>query len=124
MNLSLGANFVSPSYTLKKTKITAFTHIFQNNNNNNNKILLTNLTKLACDAVCDVRLSEYSALSLYVYVNSVIILNCKYMCRSQWPWGLRRTSAAAGLLGLWVRIPTGAWMFVCCECCVMSGRGL
>jgi hypothetical protein len=20
--------------------------------------------------------------------------------------------------------PTGAWLFVCCECCVLSGRGL
>ena len=20
--------------------------------------------------------------------------------------------------------PTGAWIFVCCECCVLSGRGL
>ena len=20
--------------------------------------------------------------------------------------------------------PTGAWMFVCCACCVLSGRGL
>jgi hypothetical protein len=28
------------------------------------------------------------------------------------------------LLRLWVRIPLGAWMFVCCECCVLSGRGL
>ena len=28
------------------------------------------------------------------------------------------------LLRLWVRIPPGAWMFVCCECCVLSGRGL
>jgi len=25
---------------------------------------------------------------------------------------------------LWVRIPPGAWMFVCCECCVLSGGGL
>jgi len=25
---------------------------------------------------------------------------------------------------LWVRIPPGTWMFVCCECCVLSGRGL
>jgi len=25
---------------------------------------------------------------------------------------------------LWVRIPLGTWMFVCCECCVLSGRGL
>ena len=45
-------------------------------------------------------------------------------CRSQWPRGLRRRSAAARLLRSWVRIPPGAWMFVCCECCVLSGRGL
>ena len=31
---------------------------------------------------------------------------------------------AARLLRLWVRIQQGAWMFVCCECCVLSGRGL
>ena len=44
--------------------------------------------------------------------------------RSQWPRGLRRRSTAARLLGLWVRIPPRAWMFVCCECFVLSGRGL
>ena len=33
-------------------------------------------------------------------------------CRSQWPSGLRRRSAAARLLGLRVRIPPGAWMCV------------
>ena len=44
--------------------------------------------------------------------------------RSQCPRGLRRTSATARLLRSWVRIPPGAWMFVCCECCVLSGRGL
>ena len=37
--------------------------------------------------------------------------------RSQWPRGLRRGSTAARLLGLWVRIPPGAWMSVCVECC-------
>jgi len=31
---------------------------------------------------------------------------------------------AARLLRLWVRIPPGAWMFVCCECCVLSDSGL
>ena len=31
-------------------------------------------------------------------------------------------SAAARLLRLWTRIPPGAWMFVCCECCVLAGR--
>ena len=41
------------------------------------------------------------------------------MCRSQWPRGLRRRSAAARLLKLWVRNPPGAWMsvvsVVCCQ---------
>jgi hypothetical protein len=45
-------------------------------------------------------------------------------CRSQWPCGLRYRSAAARLLRSWLRIPPGAWMFVCCECCVVSGRRL
>ena len=31
---------------------------------------------------------------------------------------------AAQLLKSWVRIPPGAWIFVCCECRVLSGRGL
>ena len=47
-----------------------------------------------------------------------------HISRSQWPRGLKRRSAAARLLRTWVRIPPGAWMFVCCECCVLSGRGL
>ena len=38
-------------------------------------------------------------------------------CWSQWPRGLRRRSTAARLLRSWVRIPRGAWMFVCCERC-------
>ena len=35
--------------------------------------------------------------------------------RSQWPRGLRRGSSVARLLGSWVRIPPGAWMFVLCS---------
>jgi len=31
---------------------------------------------------------------------------------------------AAHLLKSWVRIPPGAWIFFCCECRVLSGRGL
>ena len=31
---------------------------------------------------------------------------------------------AAHLLRSWVLIPPGAWIFVCCECRVLSGRGL
>jgi len=45
-------------------------------------------------------------------------------CRSQLLRGPRRRSAAVRMLRLWVRIPPRAWMFVCCECCVLSGRGL
>jgi hypothetical protein len=37
--------------------------------------------------------------------------------------GLRRGSAATRLLGLRVGIPLGTWMFVSCECWVLSGRG-
>jgi hypothetical protein len=44
--------------------------------------------------------------------------------RSQWPRGLRRRSVTARLLGLWFRIPKGAWTLVCCACCVLSGKGL
>ena len=46
------------------------------------------------------------------------------MCRSQWPRRLRRRSTASRPLRLRVRIPPEAWMSVCCECCVLSGRGL
>ena len=54
-----------------------------------------------------------------------VIIVCKsFCCRSQWQRGLRRRSAAARLLRLWVRIPPGALMIVSCECCVLSGRGL
>jgi NADH-ubiquinone oxidoreductase chain 5 len=43
-----------------------------------------------------------------------------FVCRPQWPRGLRRRSAVAWLLGLRFRIPLGAWMFVPCVymlCC-------
>jgi hypothetical protein len=45
------------------------------------------------------------------------------VCRSQWTSGLRRGSAAVRLLGLWVRIPTRAWLSVVSVVC-LSGRGL
>jgi hypothetical protein len=45
-------------------------------------------------------------------------------CRSHLSSGLRRVSEAARLLRLLVRIPLGTRMFVSCECCVSSDRGL
>ena len=66
-----------------------------------------------------------------IYIKTVakiimfLFLSDKYAhSRSQWPRGLRRRFPAARLLRLWVRIPPGAWIFVCCECCVLSRRGL
>ena len=49
--------------------------------------------------------------------------------KSKWPVPvaarvLTRGTAAALLLGMWVRIPPGAWTSVSCECCVLTGRGL
>jgi hypothetical protein len=44
--------------------------------------------------------------------------------RCQWLRAVRRGSSAFRLVGLRVRIPSGAWMFVSCECCVLSGRCL
>jgi len=65
----------------------------------------------------------------WITLNNTISLVINYfnyrdLCRSQWPRGLRRGFAAARQLRSWVRIPPRAWMFVCCECCVLSGRGL
>jgi hypothetical protein len=46
-------------------------------------------------------------------------ISTMHRSRSQWPCGLRLTSAADRLLRLWVRIPPEAYMSVCCECCVL-----
>ena len=66
---------------------------------------------------------QYFVLILY-YCFIVFYHTIQILCQFQWPRGLRRRSAAARLLRSWVRIPPGAWMFVCCECCVLSGSGL
>jgi hypothetical protein len=50
--------------------------------------------------------------------NSTLTPDTCYLCWSQWPRGLRRETSAERLLGSW------AWMFVSCESCVLSGRGL
>ena len=61
---------------------------------------------------------------IHIYGPGTKIMIYIYICPSQWPRGLRHRSAAARLLRSWVWIPMGAWMFVCCECCVLWGRGL
>ena len=66
----------------------------------------------------------YTAHSLLNYYRLCKMRSNFFCAGPSWPRGLRRRSASACLLRLWVRIPPGAWMFVCCECRVLSGRGL
>ena len=70
-----------------------------------------------------VLIGKMFVFSLYYNFAWRILYTIYFRGRSQWPRGLRRRSAAARLLRSWVRIPPGAWVFVCCECCVLSGRG-
>ena len=70
--------------------------------------------------VTEHKIYVFSSLQLSPYIFLII----RRIRGSHLPRGPRRRSAAARLLILWVRIPPGAWMFVCCECCVLSGRGL
>ena len=52
------------------------------------------------------------------------VLSWKSSGRCWWTRGLRCGSAATRLLGLRVRIPWESRMSVCCECSVLSSRGL
>ena len=70
--------------------------------------------------VCEFYYYYYYYYYIYIYIY-LLLKASRGSCRSQWPLGLRLRSAAARLLRLWVQIPPGAWMFVCCE---LSGRGL
>ena len=67
--------------------------------------------------------------NVFVFVNEISCTSIKFPIKVSTevelqPCGLRRRSTAACLLRSWVRISLEAWMFVCCECCVLSGNGL
>ena len=69
-------------------------------------------------------------LQILIIILALLRINPSFICTDQvygwshWQSGLRRGSAAVLFLGLWVRIPPVVWMSVCCECDVLSGRGL
>ena len=65
-----------------------------------------------------------TTLDIAIEKGNIRVVNKCTAGRSQWPRRPRRRSRAAHQLRLWVRIPQGGWMSVCCECCVLSGRGL
>jgi hypothetical protein len=57
-------------------------------------------------------------------IKRMFLMYPQSLSRSQWLRDLRRSSVATRMLRLWVRSQLGAWVFVCCECCVWSGSGL
>ena len=71
----------------------------------------------AHSSVNDWNTSAYSAAShswwLSLKLDKIRSVHLNKLPIPQWPRGLRRRSSAARLLRLWVRIPPGAWMFVC-----------
>ena len=67
--------------------------------------------------VSRIRVKSLTLRQLMSYVYGAPILDVSRSHTGERP-------AAAHLLRSWVRIPTGAWIFVCCECRVLSGRGL
>ena len=95
-----------------------------NNNNNNNNVILSSVLAVLeathrLTSVFTVTACRHLIWHIFIYLG---LLTAKR--RSQGPRGLRRGSAAARVLRIWVRIPPGSWMFVCCECCVLSRTGL
>ena len=69
--------------------------------------------------------SQFITLQYFISLDHTFLFFIQ-MCwlRFRWPCGLRLKHAAVRILGLWVRIPQGARISVCCECCVLSGSGL
>lgn len=57
-------------------------------------------------------------------METFMFITDKIYCTDPDGRGLRYRPAEARLLGLRLRIPLGAWMFVACECCFLSGRGI
>ena len=80
--------------------------------------------KIYLDLTVQIAGQLFSLFIHFLWNSGIFYTGDIHSSRSQWPRGLRRRSAAARLLRLWVRIPPGARMSVGCECCVLSGRGL
>ena len=76
--------------------------------------------RILCDEVIASRTKVWRYSNMKMDLKKRFWDGMGWICRCQWPRDLRRRSMVACLLRSWVRIPPGAWMFVCCECCVLS----
>ena len=54
--------------------------------------------------------SGFNLILIPVYNRCFKVID--HFSRSQWSRGLKRGFVVAGIVGLWVRIPPGLWMFV------------
>ena len=63
-----------------------------------------------------------SYIYIYIYMEQPFLMFLDHTQRPTISAGER--PVAARLLRSWVRITPGTWIFVCCECRVLSGRGL
>ena len=76
-------------------------------------LIVTFLILSFLDILEDLLRASISVASTRLLLFSVI----KFQCRSQWSRGVRRWSAAACLLRLWVQIPSGyGCLSVLCVC--------
>jgi hypothetical protein len=70
---------------------------------------------LGCQFLAQSKCLSHANYCLIIRYYLKLYLNCNVRtCRFLWSSGLRRGSTADRLLGLRVRIPPGAWMFVLC----------
>ena len=63
-------------------------------------------------------------MKIVAFRRAELIENFYYSDGYQAPVPVVRRSKARRLLRLWVRIPQKATSSVCCDCCVLSRRGL
>jgi hypothetical protein len=62
---------------------------------------------------------------MMISTRMITLMNLLKSRRSQWPYCLRRGSTAFRLVGLWVRIPPGAWLSLLSVCQIeVSATGL
>jgi len=84
------------------------------------RLIIVLINVLSCNALLHLLLVCIPSYLKSVLIYTFVILDTLHSCRSQWSRGLIRGSAAAYLLGLWVRIPPGygclyVLSVMCCE---------
>ena len=83
-------------------------------------------TTRAYDVLCEAKFDYFKSMIGYVCETQRDYCRIMMDCKSVTSTGAveEYVRDPEGLLRSWVRIPPGAWIFVCCECRVLSGRGL